>query len=406
MRKTLKFKIIGGISIVLLSLSLFACDDESDSSSGKASKEEGSVAKKSEAVKESVAAKESNDAKKNSVIILDEEEFLEQPEYLSDACVNISHTIKRQDCIDSLKQNFATVLANYRKELESRIGKTETMVQSIVSVLSKHYSTGAPQTCTVYEKRDEYGLRKIGMYCGESMSVGTLATLFENKYFMEGFNRVEGIVEQRIFFPDKEAAINFKPCEKKECEGKYLAILKKIVVRYNPRYDKPYRYEAWEYVGTASAATAEENPAVVAVPAPTAEAAETAQATDYSSALQTNFPNGELGANKRSIEVYFQSVSKSGDSYSVSGYTKTKAAEDKFSGSLTVSGAESGGACGGGQTELTGTYSLDETQSKTSGKFAGSFTACESGGTLTSAKFTGNWIKHTDGKSSVCNWWK
>jgi len=127
---------------------------------------------------------------------------------------------------------------------------------------------------------------------------------------------------------------------------------------------------------------------------------------DYSFALQTDFPNGSLGENKRPIEVFFQSVSKNGDSYTINGYTKTKAAQDVFSGTLTVKSEAKGGSCEDGETELKGSYSLNEKESKTSGRFAGNFVACENSGSLSSANFDGKWIKHSNNSETPCSWRK
>jgi len=137
----------------------------------------------------------------------------------------------------------------------------------------------------------------------------------------------------------------------------------------------------------------------------TAPAPAVATATDYSSALQTNFPNGSLGENKRPIEVFFQNVSKSGNSYTVNGYTKTKAAQDTFSGTLTVSSETKGGSCGAG-TELKGSYNFNEKESKTSGRFEGNFVACENSGNLSSGNFNGKWIKHSNNSAIPCSWRK
>jgi len=137
----------------------------------------------------------------------------------------------------------------------------------------------------------------------------------------------------------------------------------------------------------------------------TASAPAVVTAADYSSALQTGFPNGSLGENKRPIEVFFQSVSKSGDSYTVNGYTKTKAAQDTFSGTLTITSETKGGSCGAG-TELKGSYNFNEKESKTSGRFAGNFVACENSGSLSSANFDGKWIKHSNNNQTPCSWKK
>ncbi len=130
-----------------------------------------------------------------------------------------------------------------------------------------------------------------------------------------------------------------------------------------------------------------------------------APAANYSSALQTSFPNGSLGENKRPIEVFFQNVSKSGNSYTVNGYTKTKAAQDTFSGTLTISSETKGGSCGAG-TELKGSYNFNEKESKTSGRFAGNFVACENSGRLSSGNFDGKWIKHSNNNAIPCSWKK
>jgi hypothetical protein len=69
--------------------------------------------------------------------------------------------------------------------------------------------------------------------------------------------------------------------------------------------------------------------------------------------------------------MFFQNVFKSGKVYSVSGKSKTSAAEDAFSGTLTVSGIAAGGSCASGETEIKGSYDLNEKESKTSGSFKG-----------------------------------
>jgi antitoxin component YwqK of YwqJK toxin-antitoxin module len=126
---------------------------------------------------------------------------------------------------------------------------------------------------------------------------------------------------------------------------------------------------------------------------------------DYSAALQTHFAKGALGASEKSrpIEMFFQSVSKNGGVYSVSGKSKTSAAEDPFNGTLSISGKTAGGSCKGGETELTGDYDLTEKESKTSGRFVGAFTACEKNGKLSKAEFVGNWVKHSTGNKTPCN---
>ena len=145
----------------------------------------------------------------------------------------------------------------------------------------------------------------------------------------------------------------------------------------------------------------EEKPSVAEVVA--APAVNTA--TDYSSALQTHFSKGTLGANEkvRPIEMFFQSVSKNGNSYSIKGKSKTKAAEDIFSGNLSISSERvGGGSCNDGEKEIQGTYDLNENESKTSGHFVGDFTACENNGKLSKANFVGNWVKHSNGNKTPC----
>jgi uncharacterized protein (TIGR02145 family) len=125
---------------------------------------------------------------------------------------------------------------------------------------------------------------------------------------------------------------------------------------------------------------------------------------NYSPALQTHFPKGILGeADKtRPVEMFFQKVLKNGETYVIVGKSKTKAAEDAFSGTLSISSQTAGGPCGSGETELKGSYDLNEKASKTSGHFAGSFTACEKSGTLSKASFKGHWIKHSNGSKTPC----
>jgi uncharacterized protein (TIGR02145 family) len=126
---------------------------------------------------------------------------------------------------------------------------------------------------------------------------------------------------------------------------------------------------------------------------------------NYSAALQTHFAKGTLGSpgKTRPIEMFFQNVFKSGNSYSVSGKSKTNAAEDTFSGTLTISGTAAGGSCASGETEIKGSYNLNEKESKTSGYFAGSFTACEKSGKLSKANFKGNWVKHATSSKTPCD---
>ncbi|MDR2732087.1 MAG: fibrobacter succinogenes major paralogous domain-containing protein [Fibromonadaceae bacterium] len=126
---------------------------------------------------------------------------------------------------------------------------------------------------------------------------------------------------------------------------------------------------------------------------------------DYSSALQTHFAKGTLGESgkTRSIEMFFQRVSKNCDFYSISGKSKTKAAEDTFSGILSISSKTADGSCNSGENEIKGSYDLKEKESKTSGRFVGSFTACEKNGKLSKASFKGNWVKHSNSSKTPCN---
>jgi uncharacterized protein (TIGR02145 family) len=134
------------------------------------------------------------------------------------------------------------------------------------------------------------------------------------------------------------------------------------------------------------------------------KAASPATDTDYSPALQTHYSKGTLGESgkTRPIEMFFQKVSKNGDSYSISGKSKTNAAEDAFSGTLSISSQTAGGSCNSGETELKGSYDFNEKESKTSGHFVGTFIACEKSGTLSKASFKGNWVKHANGNKTPC----
>jgi uncharacterized protein (TIGR02145 family) len=127
--------------------------------------------------------------------------------------------------------------------------------------------------------------------------------------------------------------------------------------------------------------------------------------TDYSFALQMHFAKGTLGESGKSrpVEMFFQQVSKNCDFYSISGKSKTKAAEDAFSGVLAISGKTAGGSCNSGETEIKGNYDLKEKKSKTSGRFAGNFTACEKNGKFSKASFKGNWVKDANGSKTPCN---
>jgi uncharacterized protein (TIGR02145 family) len=138
----------------------------------------------------------------------------------------------------------------------------------------------------------------------------------------------------------------------------------------------------------------------------TATAPKTATPTaNYSPALQTHYPKGTLGeaGKTRPVEMFFQKVLKNGNSYVIVGKSKTKAAEDAFSGTLAISSQTAGGSCGSGETEIKGSYDLNEKASKTSGHFVGSFTACEKSGKLSKASFKGDWVKHANGSKTPCS---
>jgi hypothetical protein len=126
---------------------------------------------------------------------------------------------------------------------------------------------------------------------------------------------------------------------------------------------------------------------------------------NYSQALQTHYPKGTLGeaGKTRPVEMFFQKVLKNGNSYVIVGKSKTKAAEDSFSGTLSVSSSKAGGSCPSGETEIKGSYGLNEKKSNTSGRFAGSFTACEKSGKLSKASFKGDWVKHANGSKTPCS---
>jgi uncharacterized protein (TIGR02145 family) len=128
---------------------------------------------------------------------------------------------------------------------------------------------------------------------------------------------------------------------------------------------------------------------------------------DYSLILQTHFSKGMLGEYEeaRPIEMFFESVSKKRGIYSVRGKSKTKAAEDAFSGKLVIYSIENrkyaSSACKMGENEINGVYDLNENVSKTSGRFTGHFVACEKNGMLLKAFFYGDWIKHSNGNRIV-----
>ncbi|MDR2595586.1 MAG: hypothetical protein LBC87_12525 [Fibromonadaceae bacterium] len=225
-------------------------------------------------------------------------------------------------------------------------------------------------------------------------------TLYKDKYILLYKPSDLFDMSPNIVFPDQNSAMNF---ELKK-NNLFSVIRKKFVVFLNENGGLS-GYELFEYVGpasekaTGSAAKqqASEQPAAAAAPAINT-------ATDYSSALQTHYSKGTLGATgkTRPIEMFFQSVSKNGNSYSIKGKSKTKAAEDAFNGSLSISSEETGGSCGGGEKEIKGTYDLNENESKTSGHFVGNFTACENNGKLSKANFVGNWVKHSNGNKTPC----
>jgi uncharacterized protein (TIGR02145 family) len=134
-----------------------------------------------------------------------------------------------------------------------------------------------------------------------------------------------------------------------------------------------------------------------------------AAGTNYSSALQTHFAKGTLGESgkTRPIEMFFQKVSKNGKIYDINGKSKTKAAEDTFSGTLGVSSDVNyiniEISCGSGEKKIGGDYRLEEKKSKTSGYFSGEFSACEKSGKFSKAKFEGSWIKHSNGEATPCS---
>jgi hypothetical protein len=130
--------------------------------------------------------------------------------------------------------------------------------------------------------------------------------------------------------------------------------------------------------------------------------------SNYRSALETRFAKGTLGAagKTRPIEMFFTDVYRQYDHYTIDGKSKTSSAEDAFTGTLEVGaigGKPASGLCGGGETEFAGIYNLKEKESKTSGRFIGSFTACEKEGKLLKAKFEGNWVKDANGNKTPCN---
>jgi uncharacterized protein (TIGR02145 family) len=131
------------------------------------------------------------------------------------------------------------------------------------------------------------------------------------------------------------------------------------------------------------------------------------KSADYSSAMQTHFAKGTLGeGNKtRPIEMFFQKISKNGNNlYAVSGKSKTKAAEDTFSGVLNISSYTGNEiSCSSSENKIAGGYKLEEKKSITSGYFGGYFTACEKNGKLSKAKFNGGWTKHSNGEYTPCN---
>jgi len=263
---------------------------------------------------------------------------------------------------------------------------------------SKYYAF-AGQDCNSYNKEYTSEEQAKAIMNGRDVPIETksktAATIYKDKYVLTSkFIKQIGVMV--IIFPDQNSAMNF---ESKENDNLLSVIPKKHVMTPTGFYS------LYEYVGpasekaTGSAAKqqASEQPAAAAAPAINT-------ATDYSSALQTHFSKGTLGATgkTRPIEMFFQSVSKNGNSYSIKGKSKTKATEDAFNGSLSISSEETGGSCGGGEKEIKGTYDLNENESKTSGHFVGDFTACENNGKLSKANFVGNWVKHSNGNKTPC----
>jgi hypothetical protein len=125
---------------------------------------------------------------------------------------------------------------------------------------------------------------------------------------------------------------------------------------------------------------------------------------NHSDAFKTRFAKGTLGTSGKSrpIEMFFEKVYKTGNIYFIYGKSKTNAAADAFEGSLKISGQTVGGSCKSDEFEIKGSYDLDEKESKTSGSFKGTFTACEKNGKLSKASFKGNWIKHANGNKTPC----
>jgi hypothetical protein len=118
---------------------------------------------------------------------------------------------------------------------------------------------------------------------------------------------------------------------------------------------------------------------------------------NFSQALQTHFSKGTL--DKQPIEMFFESVNRNNNTYSVKGKLKTKTSDDFFHGMLTINSKTTGGLCTDSETEINGIYDLYEEK----GHFAGKFTACGNSTKFSKANFNGDWTKYSNGKKTPCN---
>jgi hypothetical protein len=121
------------------------------------------------------------------------------------------------------------------------------------------------------------------------------------------------------------------------------------------------------------------------------------EAFNFSQSLQTHFSKGTL--DKQPIEMFFESVNRNNNTYSVKGKLKTKTSDDFFHGMLTINSETTGALCADSETEINGIYNLYEEK----GHFAGKFTACGNNTKLSKASFNGDWIKYSNGKKTPCN---
>jgi len=345
-------------------------------------------------------------------------------------CTKFDNAVKQKVYDDSVKQ---VVFKNYKQEVNSSyIGDTSVFNLKNYDVSAAPITLYSCDMEKIYEvegneKRKKFywnhrdcnslnkeytfeeqvNVRMQGFAVPIENKATIAETLFKDKYILLDNNEFfetffYSVRLWHIIFPDQNSAMNFKHKE----NNKVSAILKKFVLFLSEEGGLS-AYELYEYIGPATEKASEPaaNKQQAAAEQPAASTAPAVNtATDYSSALQTHYSKGTLGATgkTRPIEMFFQSVSKNGDSYSIKGKSKTKAAEDAFNGSLSISSETTGGSCGGGEKEIKGTYDLNENESKTSGHFVGDFTACENNGKLSKANFVGNWVKHSNGNKTPC----